>query len=334
MKTDTKKIFVLGAGGWGTAIAVLLANNSFRPTLWTYEEDLIRTLRLKHKNNIYLKGVTIPDNVDFTSELSMETIADARLMVMAVPVKFIRTTLQKLPRDLFKKLPVVSVAKGIENDTLLRPSEIIREVLDAKNVAVLSGPSHAEEVARGLPASVVIASDKKKLAEEAQSIFNSNCFRVYTNDDIVGVELGGGLKNVIAIAAGICDGLKLGDNAKSALLTRGIVEIARLGTAMGGKKETFFGLSGIGDLITTCMSPFGRNREVGLRIGKGEKLKDILGTMKMVAEGVWTAKSVHAFAIRHKVDVPISMEVHKVLFENKNPADAVRDLMTRRTKAE
>ena len=232
--------------------------------------------------------------------------------------------------------PIVSVAKGIEQTTLKRPSEIVKEVLDYPNdkIAVLSGPSHAEEVARQKPASVVVASSNKKLARDLQAIFSNEYFRVYTQDDVVGVETAAAVKNIIAIAAGICDGLGLGDNAKSALLTRGMVEISRLGQALGGKKNTFFGLAGIGDLITTCISPHGRNRSVGVRIGKGETLTQILKSMQQVAEGVWTTKAVMKVIKKYKVEMPITQEVYKILFEDKDPMKAVYTLMTRKPKTE
>lgn len=328
-----KNVLVLGAGGWGTALAIHLHKKSFSVRLWGHRAEYVDWLRRYRENTRYLPGISIPQGIDITAELK-SALNGTDVMVMAVPTQVCRSVLIHLVEHAHKDGVVVSVAKGIENETLLRPSEIIKDVLGKVRVAVLSGPSHSEEVARHLPASVVVASKDDDLSRSIQQAFASEHLRVYTNPDMVGVELGGGLKNVVAIAAGICDGLGLGDNAKSALLARGMIEIARLGVALGAKKSTFFGISGLGDLVTTCVSPFGRNREVGLKLGKGQKLAQILAGMEKVAEGVWTTRSARALARKHNIEVPITQEVYRVLFEDKDPAQAVRDLMLRTPKSE
>ncbi len=337
MNTDKLNIIVLGDGGWGTALALVLHHNGHQVTLWSKFPEYAQYVSRKRENPKFLPGIKLPRTLKVTSDL--QTL-NYELIVMAVPTQFCRSVLAELRSTHHATRstlpPIVSVAKGIEQTTLKRPSEIIKEVLDYPNdkIAVLSGPSHAEEVARKKPASVVVASANKKLARDLQSIFSNEYFRVYTQDDVVGVETAAAVKNIIAIAAGICDGLGLGDNAKSALLTRGMVEIARLGEALGGNRKTFFGLAGIGDLITTCISPHGRNRAVGVRIGKGETLKQILKSMQQVAEGVWTTKAVMSLVRKHKVEMPITQEVYNILFKNKSPIKAVYTLMTRRPKGE
>ena len=344
MSTDKLNILVLGDGGWGTALALVLHHNGHKVTLWSKFPDYAQYVNKKRENTKFLPGIKLPRTLNITSELRT---LNYELIVMAVPTQFCRGVLENIKiqiplNPLLTKgerggfIPIVSVAKGIEQKTLKRPSEIIKEVLDypKDKIAVLSGPSHAEEVARKKPASVVVASSNKKLARDLQAIFSNEYFRVYTQDDVVGVETAAAVKNIIAIAAGICDGLGLGDNAKSALLTRGMVEISRLGEALGGNKKTFFGLAGIGDLITTCISPHGRNRAVGVRIGQGETLKQILKSMQQVAEGVWTTKAVMNLVKKYKVEMPITQEVYKILFEDKDPMKAVYSLMTRKPKTE
>jgi glycerol-3-phosphate dehydrogenase (NAD(P)+) len=341
---NSKRILVLGDGGWGTALALVLHHNGHKVTLWSKFPEYAQYVNKKRENPKFLPGVKLPGTLSVTSEL---IIHNADLIVMAVPTQFCRGVLEELRSTLYARSlprllrdsmlpPIVSVAKGIEQTTLKRPSEIIKEVLDypKDKIAVLSGPSHAEEVARKKPASVVVASSNKKLARDLQAIFSNEYFRVYTQDDVVGVETAAAVKNIIAIAAGICDGLGLGDNAKSALLTRGMVEISRLGEALGGNKKTFFGLAGIGDLITTCISPHGRNRAVGVRIGKGETLTQILKSMQQVAEGVWTTKAVMNLVKKYKVEMPITTEVYNILFKNRSPIKAVYSLMTRKPKGE
>jgi glycerol-3-phosphate dehydrogenase (NAD(P)+) len=325
---------VLGDGAWGTAIALLLAGNpEHRVRLWSARPENARLLRERRENVRLLPGVPIPEAVQLTGDLA-EAVAGADLWIAAVPTVYLRSTLQPVAHALRGDRPVLSLAKGLENETFMRPSEILRQVLGVHRVAVLSGPSHAEEVSRGLPTTVVAAGSDLELARWVQERFSTDRFRVYTNLDVVGVELGGALKNIIGIAAGISDGLKFGDNAKAALLTRGLVEMARFGVALGAEHATFFGLAGLGDLITTCSSRHGRNRHVGERLGRGEKLADILAGMSMVAEGVYTARSVHDKAARMGVEMPITTEVYRVLYEGKDPLTAVNDLMLREPKGE
>jgi glycerol-3-phosphate dehydrogenase (NAD(P)+) len=336
MNTDKLNILVLGDGGWGTALALVLHHNGHKVTLWSKFPDYARYVSRKHENPKFLPGIKLPRTLKVTSELIIHNLD---LIVMAVPTQFCRGVLFELKSripHLASRIPIASVAKGIEQNTLKRPSQIIKEVLGYSNgkIAVLSGPSHAEEVAHRKPASVVVASSNKKLARDLQAIFSNEYFRVYTQDDVVGVETAAAVKNIIAIAAGICDGLGLGDNTKAALLTRGMVEISRLGQAMGGNKNTFFGLAGIGDLITTCTSAHGRNRAVGVRLGKGETLTHTLKSMEQVAEGVWTTKAVMQLVRKYKVEMPITTEVYNILFKRKSPAKAVYTLMTRKPKTE
>jgi glycerol-3-phosphate dehydrogenase (NAD(P)+) len=328
------KFAVLGDGAWGTAIALLLANNpDHQVSLWSAREENARILRERRENVGLLPGVPIPATVELTSDLT-GAVAGADLYVAAIPTVYLRQTLQRIASWLSPNCPVLSLAKGLENETFLRPSEIIRQVLRTHAVAVLSGPSHAEEVSRGLPTTVVAASTELDLARWVQERFSTDRFRVYTNFDVVGVELGGALKNVIAIAAGISDGLGFGDNTKAALLTRGLVEMTRFGMALGAEHQTFFGLAGIGDLITTCISRHGRNRHVGERLAGGEKPAEILADMKMVAEGVFTTRSVHDKALIMGIEMPITAEVYRVWYEGKEPLAAVNDLMLREPTSE
>ncbi len=325
---------ILGDGAWGTAIALLLAANpEHRVRLWSARAENARLLRERRENVRLLPGVPIPEAVHLTADVA-EAAAGADLWVAAVPTVYLRSTLQPVAGALRGDRPVLSLAKGLENETFLRPTEILRQVLGVRHVAVLSGPSHAEEVSRGLPTTVVAASADLDLARWVQQCFSTDRFRVYTNLDLIGVELGGALKNVIGIAAGISDGLSFGDNAKAALLTRGLVEMARLGVALGAEHATFFGLAGLGDLLTTCVSRHGRNRHVGQRLARGEKLPDILAGMSMVAEGVYTTRSVHEKAARMGIEMPITEQVYRVLYESKDPRAAVNDLMLREPKGE
>jgi glycerol-3-phosphate dehydrogenase (NAD(P)+) len=324
---------VLGDGAWGTAIALLLAQKSdHRVVLWSAREENARILRERRENVDYLPGVPIPRAVEFTTDI--QKVAATELWIAAIPTVYLRKTLEPIAAALTAPKPVLSLAKGVEISTFLRPTEIIEQVLGKRRVAALSGPSHAEEVSRGLPTSVVAASADLELARWIQQSFSTDRFRVYTNKDLIGVELGGALKNVIAIAAGIADGLGFGDNTKAAVMTRGLAELVRFGVALGADAHTFFGLAGIGDLITTCISRHGRNRHVGERLGKGEKIGDILAKMKMVAEGVYTTKSVHEQASRLGQELPITAEIYRVLYEGKDPWTAVNDLMTREPKGE
>ncbi len=323
------KFTVLGDGAWGTSIALLLAQKSgHHVTLWSARRENAQILRERRENVLLLPGVRIPDRVELTSDIR-QAVAGAELYIAAIPTVYLRDTLQRVKPVLRDDRPVVSLAKGLENQTFLRPTEILRQVLGLQRVAVLSGPSHAEEVSRGLPTTVVVASTDLALARWIQERFGTDRFRVYTNLDIVGVELAGALKNVIGITAGISDGLGFGDNAKAALLTRGLVEIARFGVALGAEQQTFFGLAGIGDLITTCVSRHGRNRQVGERLARGEKLGAILASTHMVAEGVYTTRSVHDKAAKLGIEMPITAEIYRVLYEDKDPLTAVNDLMLR-----
>ena len=322
-------IQVVGAGGWGMALARRLSLNGHAVRLWCREEDAPDRLRQTRENPVLLPGVLLPDSVDVVREVD----PDADMAVYAVPSHVMRAAAERMrfsPRTVR-----VSVAKGIENGTLLRMSGVMSEAApEGGPVAALSGPSHAEEVGRDLPASLVAASADPAAAEKVQAAFFAPVFRVYTSDDVAGVELGGALKNVIAIAAGVCDGLALGDNAKAALMTRGLAEITRLGTACGAQAATFAGLSGMGDLIVTCASRHSRNRRVGEELAKGRSLDDILGGSPMVAEGVRTTKSAHALARRLGVDTPITAAVHALLFEGAEVGAVILDLLTRSAKSE
>ncbi len=330
------RIAVLGAGGWGTTLAILLQENAHNVTLWSVRETDAETIRTTRENPAFLPGIRIPETVCATSDLE-EAVRDSGMIVAAVPSQFLRSVISRLKNIHLEDVLVVNVAKGIENGTLMTMSEMIHDVLPAvpaRHIATLSGPSHAEEVSRKIPTTVVAASTDIETARTVQAAFIRPYFRVYASTDLRGVEIGGALKNVIAIAAGIIDGANLGDNTKAAVMTRGIAEIARVGVGMGAQVRTFGGLSGIGDLMVTCMSRHSRNRRVGVEIGKGRKLPEILAEMVMVAEGVATTRSAYELARRVGVEVPIIAEVHKILFEGKDPLVACNDLMTRDPKGE
>jgi glycerol-3-phosphate dehydrogenase (NAD(P)+) len=330
------KVTVLGAGSWGTTLAILLENNGHDVTLWEYKKDYAKYLFKHRENKIFLPGIVIPKSINITYNLS-EAVENQHIIVLAVPTQFIRSVVKKFPSINFSNTTIVSVAKGIENESHLTVSQIIMDEIPdigKDNIAVLSGPSHAEEVSRKIPTAVVAASKSQSTAKLIQATFMNSYFRVYSSTDITGVELGGALKNVIAIGAGIIDGAKFGDNTKAAIMTRGIAEISRLGIAMGAKPFTFSGLSGMGDLIVTCMSKHSRNRYVGEQIGAGNKLKDVLKKMEMIAEGVETSKSVFLLAEKYHIDVPISKAVYQILFEDKDPIKITYDLMTREMKPE
>jgi glycerol-3-phosphate dehydrogenase (NAD(P)+) len=328
-----ERIAILGAGGMGTALALLFGKTHARVALWSRTRDHAETLARERVNHRYLPGIRIPESIIITAD-APALLDAAELVVAAVPSAFLRAVLEKLASEFAPLVPFLSVVKGIEDSTFCRPSQIITETTGDRPVAVLSGPSHAEEIARSLPASVVVAGPSPALNQAIQEQLSHEAFRVYTNPDAIGVELAGALKNILGIAAGICDGLGFGDNAKAALLTRGLVEITRLGVALGGRASTFYGLAGVGDLVTTCYSPFGRNRGVGERIGRGETLAQVLAGMVNVAEGVPTTRSVYALAQRLGIDMPITAELYQVLFEGKNPRSAVSDLMIRLPKVE
>lgn len=328
------KISVLGDGGWGTAVALLLARRDDHEVfLWSARAENARLLRDRRENVRLLPGVPIPESVQLTEDAALAVTA-ADLLVSAIPTVYLRPTLARFHGLVPATARVLSLTKGLENATFCRPTEILHQELGVIHLGVLSGPSHAEEVSRGLPTSVVVASRDRELAHWVQEHFNTATFRVYTSPDLIGVELGGALKNIIGLAAGISDGLGLGDNSKSALLTRGLVEMTRFGGAFGAEATTFSGLAGLGDLITTCMSEHGRNREVGKRLGRGEKLRDILATMTKVAEGVATTRSVYERARERDIEMPITTEVYRVLYEDKDPGTAVSDLMTREPRGE
>jgi len=330
------RIAVLGAGSWGTALAIVLSSNSHDVTLWSYRDQYARDILERRENPSFLPGIPIPESISATSDL-FTAVDRAEMIVTAIPSQFLRGVTQQLQGMPLDHVLVVNVAKGIENGTLMTMSEMLHDVLPSlprEHVATLSGPSHAEEVSRKIATTVVAASIDPETSRKVQRVFMTPTFRVYMSTDLRGVELGGSLKNVIAIAAGIVDGANLGDNTKAALMTRGIVEITRIGTAMGAQEKTFSGLSGIGDLMVTCMSRHSRNRHVGVEIGRGRKLNDILGEMVMIAEGVATTKSANDLASAKGVEVPIMTEVGKMLFEGKNPLQACHDLMTRDPKGE
>ena len=326
------KIGVIGSGTWGTAIAVLLHNNGHEVDLWSAIPSEIEEMQKTHKHK-NLPEVTLPEEICYTADLK-KAMEDKELLVMAVPSVFVRSTAKRMKEFCREGQIIVDVAKGIEENTLYTMSMIIKEEIPQCEPAVLSGPSHAEEVSRGLPTTCVAGAHKKAVAEYIQNVFMSPVFRVYTSPDVLGIEVGAALKNVVALAAGIADGLGYGDNTKAALITRGIAEIARLGTAMGGKFETFCGLTGIGDLIVTCASMHSRNRRAGILIGKGYTMEEAMKEVQMVVEGVYSAKAGRALAEKYHVPMPIVEEVNKVLFEGKPAKEAVTDLMMRDKRIE
>ena len=323
---------IIGAGTWGTALAVLLNNNGQDVTIWsafdTEIQEMSRTRR--HKN---LPEVVLPDPIQMTADLRT-AMAEKDMLIMAVPSVYVRSTAAKMKEYLRYGQIVVDVAKGIEEQSLMTMPQVIEEELPLAEVAVLSGPSHAEEVSRGLPTTCGAAAHRKKTAEFMQSVFMSPVFRIYTSPDMLGVEIGAALKNVIALAAGTADGLGCGDNTKAALITRGIAEIARLGIAMGGKQQTFYGLSGIGDLIVTCASMHSRNRRAGILIGKGYTMDEAMKEVQMVVEGVYSAKAGLLLAQKYGCDMPIVSQVNQVLFDGKSPKEALADLMMRDPRIE
>jgi glycerol-3-phosphate dehydrogenase (NAD(P)+) len=327
------RIGIIGAGGWGTAIAKVLSENNHRVTLWTHEKKVVDEINEYHTNSVYLKGVDLNKSVKATNRPT--NLKHSDLFVLAVPTQYIRSIFNDYKFPVKNKI-FVNLSKGIEKGSLMRISEIMNDVeeINSENYIMLTGPSHAEEVARKTPTTVVAASENLETAILIQKIFSNPYFRVYTSDDVIGCEMGGALKNVIALAAGIIDGLGMGDNTKAALLTRGLAGMTRLGTALGAKPLTFSGLSGLGDLIVTCNSRHSRNRYVGEQIGKGKKLQQILDDMKMVAEGVHTTVSAYDLGERHKVEMPITHQVYKILFEDVNPMHAIENLMTRQSKHE
>ena len=327
------KTGVIGAGSWGIALAKLLHDNGHEVTVWSILPDEIEMLKKNHEHLDKLPGVKLPEDMEFTTDLK-EAAEGKDVLVLAVPSPFIRNTAHSLKEAVADNQIIVNVAKGIEEATLMTLSQVIEEEVPQARVAVLSGPSHAEEVGRGLPTTIVVGSKDKETAEYLQNIFMNQVFRVYISPDVCGIELGAALKNVVALAAGIADGLGYGDNTKAALITRGIAEIARLGVAMGGKPETFSGLSGIGDLIVTCASKHSRNRKAGVLMGQGKTMEEAMAEVKMVVEGVYSAKAANRLALKYQVSMPIIEQVNAVLFENKPAAEAVKDLMLRDKKLE
>ena len=327
------KISILGAGSWGTALAVLLYNNGHQVLLWSALTEEVSMLREKREQTSKLPGVRLAEEIEITSDLE-RALREADVAVLAVPSPFTRSTASRMAPFVREGQKIVNVAKGVEEKTLMTLSDIVEEEIPQADVAVLSGPSHAEEVGKGIPTTCVVSAGTRETAEYLQSIFMSPVFRVYTTPDMLGVELGGSLKNVIALAAGIADGLGYGDNTKAALITRGIAEIARLGEKMGAKRETFYGLSGMGDLIVTCASIHSRNRKAGYLIGQGKTMEEAMKEVKMVVEGVYSARAARELAEKYEVEMPVVTEVNRVLFEGKSAAEAVMDLMLRDKKVE
>ena len=328
MKTPIPRATVIGDGAMGTLCALLLAGRGTRVTLWGHRAEDIDVLRADRENRRYLPGHPLPDTIDLVSDGDL-AFADPVIIVSAVPCQHMRSVWQRLADSTPRNVPIVSVAKGIEIDTLLLPTAIIRDCLGQVAVACLSGPSIAPEVAAKKPASVVVAAEDEKVAVLVQKGIAANHFRAYTSRDLLGVELAGAAKNVIALAAGLCDGIGAGDNAKASLLTRGLVEITRLGVAMGAVQSTFRGLAGVGDLFTTCVSKVGRNRSAGERLGRGETVDQVVASTESVIEGIPTTKSVLELAARHHVELPIMSGVAAVLFDGRSPTDAIEELMTR-----
>lgn len=327
------KIGVVGAGSWGTALALVLEKNGHQVTLWSSREKKAEELRNLRENKDKLPGVEIPKSIEITAD--METaVKDKEMVVLGVPSLYIRETASKMAPYSQPGQIVVNVSKGIESDSLKTMTEVIEEELAGAEVAVLSGPSHAEEVSREIPTTVVVSAKKKSIAEQIQSCFMNEVFRVYTSPDMYGIELGGALKNVIALAAGVADGLGYGDNTKAALITRGIAEMSRLGVAAGGHIESFYGLTGIGDLIVTCASMHSRNRRAGILIGQGYTMEEAMAEVKMVVEGVHSAKAAYQLAQKYQVSLPIIEQINEVLFEGKSAAEAVKELMLRDKKIE
>lgn len=336
--TRTKRIAIIGAGSWGTALAITLSQNGHQVYLWARREEAAQRMKLQHRNPRYLSDALIPAAVTVTSDLH-EAIGSADLWIFATPSQAIRAAAERIRKEEqeHQNLTVVSVAKGIEQETLMTSSGVLNDVLEgvpADRIGVLYGPSHAEEVAAAQPTAVVAAAPDETVAREIQDAFMTPWFRVYVNTDVVGVEVGGSVKNVMALAAGISDGVGFGDNAKGALITRGLAEIKRLGVEMGADPLTFSGLAGLGDLVVTCTSDHSRNRYVGEQLGKGRDLEDVVSGMNMIAEGVDTTQSVYELAERHGVEMPITRVVHRILFRDTDPLDAVSELMMREPKKE
>lgn len=329
------KVSVIGAGSWGTTLAAVLSEKLERVMLWARREEIAREINERRTNSTYLPGITLPEPIQATSNIA-EAVSQAELLIIAVPSKYFRQVCEALSRYLHPSARFLSVTKGIESDTLKRMSEVMMDVFDASQsrIAVLSGPNHAEEVIRKIPSATVVASSSRELAETFQELLMREYFRVYTHDDVVGVEIAGTVKNVLAIAVGISDGIGFGDNTRAALITRGLAEMVRLGRKMNANPLTFLGLSGIGDLIATATSKHSRNRNFGEAIGRGKNPDDVLSSSKMFVEGVINAKSVMRLAQKYEVDMPICREVYEIVYEGKNPSQSVLSLMLRSPKPE
>lgn len=327
------KIGVIGTGSWGCALAVVLAKNGHSVTMWSIVEDEIKMLNENHEHLDKLPGVKLPENIEFTTDLE-KAIADSEMLILAVPSVFTRSTAKSMAEYVKAGQIIVCVAKGIEEDTLMTISDVVWQEIPDADVAVMCGPSHAEEVGIGLPTTLVAGAKKKAIAEKVQDTFMNDTFRVYTSSDILGMELGGSLKNVIALAAGMADGVGYGDNTKAALITRGIEEISRLAIAMGARKETLAGLTGIGDLIVTCESKHSRNRKAGMLMGQGYTMEEATKEVKMVVEGIYSAKAAYKLSVKYNVSMPIIEGVNQVLFEDKPVKEIVNQLMTRDKKSE
>lgn len=326
-----QKVAVLGAGSWGTALSIVLADNGHQVGLWAHRKTLADEINEHHTNERFLKGITIPETIEANDQLA-SVVEGVDHIVLVVPTKAIREVCQNLVKVLDRKVVITHASKGIEPTTYKRVSEIIREEIPAshyKDVVVLSGPSHAEEVSLRQPTTVTVSSEHLEVAQSVQDLFMNKQFRVYTSPDLVGVELGGALKNIIALGAGISDGLGYGDNAKAALITRGLAEIARLGTSMGANPLTFSGLTGIGDLIVTCTSSHSRNWRAGYKLGQGYPLEEVLEQMGMVVEGVRTTKAAYQLSLSQEVEMPITEGIYQILFDSQDPRDVVDQLMTR-----
>ncbi len=335
MKQKIQNISVIGDGGWGTTLALYLVRRDYPVKLWGPFPEYVETVTRTRYNSKFLPGVQLPKELCITSDLQ-EALDSCDLIVFAAPSKYTPSILKRIKKtkiNLSKKI-FLSVTKGIDTTKLLRISEIIQKELGNIPLAVLSGPTIASEVAKGIPSTAVVASKKISIAKAVQAIFNSETFRIYTNTDVVGVEMGGSIKNIIAVACGVCDGLGLGTNTKAALLTRGLAEMARLGKALGGREKTFAGLTGLGDLVTTCFSPKSRNRSVGEKLGRGSPIKAIMSSMEMVAEGVETVKAAYKLSRKYHIAMPITTEVYKIIYQNKSPSKAVKNLMKRQIKSE
>jgi len=331
-----KRISIIGAGNWGTALAATLARLNHRVMLWAYEPEVVESLTSRHENELFCPGIKLPESILATGDLA-EALRDAEILVSVIPSHVCRSIYARMLPNLRPEMALVSATKGLETDHLMRISEVIHDVVDERfspRLAVISGPSFAKEVLRGDPTAIVVASSDRPTAELVQREFSSNALRLYTSSDVAGVELGGAVKNVIAIAAGVVEGLGLGHNPTAALITRGLAEMTRLACACGARRETLAGLAGMGDLVLTCTGELSRNRQVGVELGTGRRLSEILGSMRMVAEGVKTTAATVALAARHGVEMPITSQVDRILKDEVAPREAIRELMERSLKEE